>query len=339
MSKLLYITLIILLFSCKEKNNESGRKRGSVENTDTLLKTGGVRYIRLESGHQIWTKKVGNGPVKVLLLHDGPGLSHDYLQCFEDFIPGAGIEIYYYDQLGCGNSDNPSDTTLWNISRFRDEVEEVRKALGLEQFYLYGHGWGGMLALEYLTQHQENLRGVILSNAAAGINSIYRRSLLKKYLSSTEYQKLDSLSQKLDFNSPLYNQLLYSRYFNQTFCRLNPWPAPVLTSIAKTNRQQFRQMMGDDVFSCRGNLTSWQRWDTLKNLSVPALIIGGMKDEVDPTDVKELGRKMPNSRTVFCEQGSKMSMFDDQPHYFRELIRFLKESEEGVFSPDPLPES
>jgi len=330
--------LIGLLLSCRE-NIENANQPGQEEIADSVLKTGGVRYIRLESGHQVWTKKVGKGLVKVLLLHDGPGLSHDYLQCFEDYIVGKGIEIYYYDQLGCGNSDNPLDTALWNISRFRDEVEQVRKALGLEQFYIYGHGWGGMLALEYLTQYQENLRGVILSNASAGLNPDYRRSLLKKYLSASEFQVLDSLCTRLDFNSPLYNQLLYSRYYNQTFCRLNPWPAPLLTSLAKSNHSQFRQMIGDDVLNSRGNLSSWQRWDTLQTLSVPALIIGGMKDEVNPADVKELGRKMPNSRTIFCEKGSKMSMFDDQTHYFRELIRFLKESEEGSFNPDPLPES
>lgn len=338
MKRVLFIFLIGFFFSCRE-NNDSTRQAGPEEKSDTLLKTGGVRFIRLESGHQIWTKKVGSGPVKVLLLHDGPGLSHDYLQCFEDFIQGTGIEIYYYDQLGCGNSDNPADTGLWHISRFCDEVEEVRKALSLDQFYLFGHGWGGMLALEYLTRHQENLKGAIISNAAAGLNPIYRKSLLQQYLPAPEFQKLDSISKKLDFNAPLYNQILYSRYFNQTYCRLKPWPAPVLTSLAKSNHQQYRQMVGEDVFSYRGNLASWQRWDTLTTLSVPALIIGGLKDEVDPADVKELGRKMPNSRTILCERGSKMSMFDDQVRYFRELIRFLKESEEGSFNPDPLPES
>jgi proline iminopeptidase len=335
------VILFILLFifhSCREKEH-SGKESASTQVSDSLLKTGGVRYIRLESGHQIWTKKVGHGPIKLLLLHDGPGLSHDYLQCFEDFIQGTGIEIYYYDQLGCGNSDHPSDTALWNISRFREEVEEVRKALGLEQFYLFGHGWGGMLALEYLTAYQDNLKGAVISNATAGLHQDYKTSLLKKYLSGQEYQIMDSLSRVKSYQTPQYQKILYSKFYSQTLCRMKPWPAPLLTSMAKSNFEQYRHMMGDNALACEGNLLKWKRQDTLRTLSLPCLVIGGKMDEVNPEVLKKEGRMMPNSRTIMCSQGSRMSLYDEQIRYFRELLRFLKETEEGTFTPDPLPES
>jgi proline iminopeptidase len=87
-------------------------------------------------------------PIKVLLLHGGPGADHSYFECFEDFLPQNGIEFYYYDQLDSTNSDKPNDPKLWTIERFRDEVEAERKGLGLEHFYLFGHSWGGMLAME-----------------------------------------------------------------------------------------------------------------------------------------------------------------------------------------------
>ncbi len=74
--------------------------------------------------------------------------------CFEDFFPKEGIEFYYYDQLGAGNSDIPTDISLWNIPRYVEEVEQVRKGLGLDNFYLLGHSWGGMLAMEYLDKYQ-----------------------------------------------------------------------------------------------------------------------------------------------------------------------------------------
>jgi proline iminopeptidase len=105
----------------------------------------------------------GQAPIKVLLLHGGPGLNHIYLECFEDYLPQNGIEFYYYDQLGGLFSDNPDDPSLWTIERYTDEVEEVRKGLGLDQFYLYGHSWGGMLTYEYALKYGSRLKGAIVS--------------------------------------------------------------------------------------------------------------------------------------------------------------------------------
>lgn len=116
----------------------------------TTVKTGGRFMVPVRGGkYNVWVQRLGRGPIKVLLLHGGPGLNHVYLECFEDFLPRAGIEMYYYDQLGCLYSDTPDDPSLWTVEGYLGEVEEVRRGLGLEQFYLYGHSWGGMLTYEY----------------------------------------------------------------------------------------------------------------------------------------------------------------------------------------------
>ncbi len=118
------------------------------------VKTGGARLVPVRGGkYRVWVERLGEGPIKVLLLHGGPGMSHLYLRCFQDFLPQAGIEMYYYDQLGCLFSDTPDDQSLWTIDGYRDEVEDVRRALGLENFYLYGHSWGGMLTYEYALKY------------------------------------------------------------------------------------------------------------------------------------------------------------------------------------------
>jgi proline iminopeptidase len=138
---------------------------------DRQVRTGGSRMVNIGGGHQVWTKKVGNAPTKVLLLHGGPGADHSYFECFEDFLPQNGIAFYYYDQLDSTNSDKPNDPNLWTIERFRDEVEAVREGLGLEQFYLLGHSWGGMLAIEYALTYSQHLKGLIISNMTAGIQA------------------------------------------------------------------------------------------------------------------------------------------------------------------------
>src|SRR3974377_1538199 len=86
------------------------------------VRTGGSRMIPIPGGFNVWTKSVGNAPTKTLLLDGGHGFRHDYLECFEDFLPQAGIEFYYYDQLGCGNSDHPNEDGLWTVARYTDEV-------------------------------------------------------------------------------------------------------------------------------------------------------------------------------------------------------------------------
>lgn len=131
---------------------------------------GGIRMIPVHTpkgDFRVWTRRVGSNPrVKVLLLHGGPGATHEYLAAFDSYFPAAGIEYYSYDQLGSAWSDQPDDPDLWTIPRFVDEVEQVRLALGLDRdnFYLLGHSWGGMLAIEYALEHQQHLKGLVISN-------------------------------------------------------------------------------------------------------------------------------------------------------------------------------
>jgi proline iminopeptidase len=99
---------------------------------DDLL-SGGVKTIPVttpKGTFKVWTKRVGNNPkVKVLLLHGGPGVTHEIYEVFDSYFPSAGIEYYYYDQLGSYFSDQPDDSSLWSLPRFVEEVEQVRKAL------------------------------------------------------------------------------------------------------------------------------------------------------------------------------------------------------------------
>jgi proline iminopeptidase len=133
-------------------------------------KMSGIKMIPIQTPFgefKVWTKKIGDNPtIKVLLLHGGPGGTHEYFECFDDFFPGKGFEYYYYDQLGSYYSDQPTESGLWEISRFVEEVEQVRKALKLDisSFYLWGHSWGGILAVEYALKYQNNLKGLVISN-------------------------------------------------------------------------------------------------------------------------------------------------------------------------------
>ena len=136
---------------------------------------GGVQLIPITThagDFKVWTRRFGNNArIKLLLLHGGPGCTHEYFEPCDSYLPAAGIEYYFYDQLGSHYSDQPEDPTLWEIDRFVDEVEQVRRALGLDasNFFVLGHSWGGILAMEYALRHQQHLRGLVISNMMASI--------------------------------------------------------------------------------------------------------------------------------------------------------------------------
>jgi proline iminopeptidase len=290
------------------------------------IRVAGIRMLPVAGGkYKVWTKKIGSGALKVLLLHGGPGFSHEYLEAFESFLPQAGIEMYYYDQLGCNNSDQPDDASLWTLARYTEEVEEVRRALGLDNFVLCGHSWGGILAMEYALNHQQHLRGLVISNMTAGVQSFLKRAdFIKLQLPSETLGRLDRLEARQDYDSPEYVQIMMEDLYPRVFCRTHPWPEPVSRSLRHANNAIYNLMQGKSEFLVTGNLKNWERWDRLHEITVKTLTVGARHDEMDPEDMKKMAGLMRNASYAFCPNGSHLCMWDDQEIYFRHLLGFLR---------------
>lgn len=338
MRVLIIICSIILWMGCNEQKNNPNK--GLTVNESQAppyneVQTGNTKIITADGRYKVWTKKAGSGDIKVLLLHGGSGLTHDYFESFEEFLLSAGIELYYYDKLGAGNSYSPDDTSLWNLPRFVEEVDQVRRGLGLENFYLLGLSWGSLLAMEYLHKYQDHVKAAVLSNMTAGMKNFtgYPQKLKQELFARQEIKKFDSLDRLHRYEDPAHQKLLMKLYSN-IVCRLDPWLEPLMRSLTKTNTSIFSQMWGTDEFHVTGNLKNWEMWDRLSNIRIPTLVIGGEKDEMNPEDMRKEGKLIPNSRTYLCPGGSHMAMYDDQQNYFNSLITFLKDVEEKKFKPD-----
>lgn len=290
------------------------------------IRTAGIRMVPVVGGkYKVWTKKIGSGSVKVLILHGGPGFSHEYLEALESFLPPAGIEMYYYDQLGCNNSDQPDDPTLWTLGRYTEEVEEVRRALGLEHFVLYGHSWGGILAIEYALNYQQRLRGLVISDMTAGMQSYLKRTAsIKRGLPPDTLARLTALEAREDYDSPEYQNIMMEDLYPRMLCRIQPWPEPVSRAFRHANDKIYTLMQGKSEFLVTGNLKDWERWDRLHEIRVRTLTIGARYDEMDPEDMKKMAALMPNAQNAFCANGSHLCMWDDQQTYFDHLLRFLR---------------
>lgn len=306
--------------------DEAAERTGDALNPGGILMAG-IRMVPVcSSKYKVWTKKVGSGPVKVLLLHGGPGFPHDYLEAMESFLPQAGIEMYYYDQLGVGNSDVPVDPALWTLARYTSEVEEVRQGLKLDNFVLYGQSWGGMLAIEYALQHQRHLRGLVISNMTAGIASYLRRvdALKERLLSKQQRAQLDALEAAKDYDNPAYKHIVEETLYPKMLCRLTPWPEPVTRAFRLANEKIYNQMQGKSEFEVTGNLRDWDRWDRLHEIRVKTLTMGAFYDEMDPDDMVKMAKMMPNATSAICSNGSHLTLWDDQAAYFGHLLKFLK---------------
>jgi proline iminopeptidase len=299
--------------------------------TDALnppgIRVAGIRMIPVVGGkYKVWTKRIGSGPIKVLLLHGGPGVCHDYLEAFESFLPQAGIEMYYYDQLGCGNSDQPDDPALWTIPRYLTEVEEVRTGLGLDNFVLIGHSWGGMLGIEYALKYQQHLRGLVISNMTAGMQSYLKRltALKSQLLTPAELAKFNALEAAKDYDNPEYNRIVTEVLYPKMLCRIQPWPEPVTRAFRLLNPKIYNQMQGKSEFEVTGSMRDWERWDRLHEIKTKTLTIGATHDEMDPADMKKIATLMSNATFALCPNGSHLDMWDDQATYFHHILTYLK---------------
>jgi proline iminopeptidase len=300
---------------------------------ETGIRDGGVQMITIDGGHKVWTKRFGSGRIKVLLLHGGPALTHEYMECFESFFPREGIEFYEYDQLGSYYSDQPTDSSLWTTARFVEEVEQVRKALGLEQFYLLGHSWGGILAIEYALKYQDHLAGLVISNMTASIPryGAYNKNVLRAAMRKTLVDSLEGYEARGDLKNPVYVDLVNREFYTRHILRrpLEEWPEPVNRAFKHLNEKIYVMMQGPSEFKVGGRLLQWDRWNDMKNIRVPTLCIGARYDTMDPKDMEEMSKMAPKGRYHFCPEGSHCCFWDDQEHYFPGLIQFLKDADAG----------
>jgi len=305
---------------------------------------GGVRMIPIttpKGTFKVWTKRVGNNPrIKVLLLHGGPGATHEYFEMLDSYFPGEGIEYYYYDQLGSFYSEPvPDMSALLDIPRWVDEVEQVRKALGLgrDNFYLVGHSWGGILAMEYALAHGAELKGLVISNMMASIpeyNS-YAKTVLMPAMDQAALAEIQKLEATKDTQNPRYMELLMPHHYAQHILRrpAAEWPDPALRAFAHINNNVYVPMQGPSELGASGTLEKWDRFADLAKIAVPTLVIGAAHDTMDPKYMERMAKALPRGRYLFMPDGSHMSMYDDQQRWVGGIVAFLRDVDAGRFTP------
>jgi len=340
---LLLVASALVLLGCSNDAPSTLAVSGDyLDNTGRAdVLSGGVRMIPVETPKgtfRVWTKRVGNNPtMKVLLLHGGPGFSHEYLEAFDSYFPAASIEYYYYDQLGSFFSDQPDEPELWELPRFVEEVEQVRQALGLsrDNFYLYGQSWGGMLAIEYALKYQQHLKGLIISNMMASIPAYneYAESVLMPDMDQTVLAEIKDYEKAEDYHNPRYMELLMEHHYAKHILRMPPaeWPDPVNRGFNHMNPAVYIPLQGPSELGASGKLEHWDRTADLAKITTPTLVIGAQYDSMDPKHMEWMAGAVANGRYLYCPNGSHLALYDDQVIYFDGLIKFIRDVDVGRY--------
>ncbi|HKH12629.1 MAG TPA: proline iminopeptidase-family hydrolase [Rubrobacter sp.] len=279
-------------------------------------------------GYRVWYARVGEGGVPLLVLHGGPGAGHDYLDPLEGL--AADRTVVFYDQLGCGRSDRPDDTSLWKMGRFVDEVDVVRDALGLGEIHLLGQSWGGWLAIEYMLARPSGVVGLVLASTSASIRQfVAEAERLKAALPPDVYETMLRHEAAGELHHPDYEAAALE-FYNRHVCRLDPWPEPMLRTIENLDGNPvYETMNGPNEFFVIGNLKDWDREDRLGEIRTPTLVTVGRHDEITPACAETLRRGIPGSEIRVFEESSHTAHLEETEEYLRTVGDFLVRVENG----------
>ena len=339
------LIILLLIMSCADKpnKNEIIEKSSYFDYSKSNdQNTGGIKMIPIKTPKgtfKVYTKRMGNNPkMRVLLLHGGPGGTHEEFGNFDGYLPNEKIEYIYYDQLDSYYSDKPNDSTLWTTEHFVEEVEQVRKSLNLtkDNFYLLGQSWGGILAMEYALKYQDNLKGLIVSNMVASVPEYnkYAQDVLGPQLPEDVLKEIKEIEANKDYTNPRYEELLMKHFYTEHILRkpLDKWPKSVHLLFEHLNPGIYTYMQGPSEFGISGDATlkDWDISDKLKDIKVPTLMLGAKYDTMDPKYMEWMATEVQNGQSI-TTNGSHLSQFDDPEIYFSALVKFIKDVDSREF--------
>ncbi len=264
--------------------------------------------------------------LNLMVLHGGPGASHDYLIPLAE-LSSYNINVLFYDQFGSGRSDEPNDLSKYTVDYGVEEAEEVRKQIfNDDKIVLLGHSYGGMLALAYALKYQDNLIGLIISN---GLSSIpYTLQEMKRLIEELPERyrlAIKRYDEMGDYEHPDYVEAV-QYWIRQHVIRMDNLPEPVRISFDyASKRKTYRIMNGPNEFTITGTIKDWDVTDQLWRIRVPTLIITGKYDEVTPNVAELMHRNIKNSRLIMFENSSHMPMWEEKKKYLDTVKNFVYE--------------
>lgn len=283
-------------------------------------------------GYETWYRIVGegeeSGKLPILTLHGGPGACHDYLEPMEA-LAATGRRVIFYDQLGCGNSATPSNPSLWTVGLYIEEVDAIRKALGLNRVHLLGQSWGGMLGMEYALTQPAGLTSLIIESSPASMTQwVAEANKLRAALPPDVQQTLLKHEADGTTDDPDYEEAMMV-FYQRHVCRLAEWPECVGRSFEKLseNPEVYYTMNGPSEFHVTGTLKTWDITARLGEIRVPTLVLSGRHDEATPAINATVHNGIPGSESFIFEESAHMCHVEEPERFLSVVSDFLNRVE------------
>lgn len=283
---------------------------------------GYIDFRGFKTWYSVWGD-LDSGRTPLLLLHGGPGYTHNHLQNLSQ-LADRGIPVILYDQLGCGNSDKPDKPELWTIELFVEEIATIRNALKLDTINILGHSWGGSLAVEYLFTNPEGVQKLILSSPLLDTKLwIEENSKLKDQLPPEVSSIMRKHEDAGTTDSAEYKEA--NRIFNKNFlCRLDPQPDDINKSDKECSQQVYETMWGPSESHATGTLKNWTSFDRLNQIELPTLLLSGKYDEATPKQMEMANNLIANSTWKMFENSSHTTNYEEPANYLNTVSAFLR---------------
>lgn len=274
-------------------------------------------------GHETWYRIVGEGGgVPLVLLHGGPGSTHLGLSMLEPLADER--PVVFYDQVGCGNSSQPSDPSLWTVELFVAELANLREALDLERIHLLGHSWGGQLALEYVLGQPSGLESLVLSSTLSSARLWEAEALrLRAELPAEVLTVLERHETAGTVHDPEYQEAT-KEYYRRHVCRLDPWP-PIVEEMHRVSRKEvYETMWGPNEMRPTGVLADWEVTPRLGEITTPALVLCGRYDEATPRQAETIANGLGDEcELVVFEHSAHLTPIEETERYLATVRAFL----------------
>jgi len=283
-------------------------------------------------GYQTYYRIVGDLKSELtplLLLHGGPGSTHNYFESFDRLAEQTGRPVVMYDQLGCGESSMPSDKNLWQASTWIAELKALRTYLGLKRVHLLGQSWGGMLAIIYLCDHQPaGIQSLILASTLSSAKLwAQEEHRLIKAMSLAEQQAIAQAEATGNFSEPAYQAA------NNHFMQLNA-AGPVTAASPEFLRRPkhagtvaYETAWGPNEYCPTGTLRDYDYTEKLAQISTPTLVTSGVNDLCTPLIAKTMVDHLPNADWTLFAHSRHMAFIDEPAAYFKRLESWLAQQD------------
>ncbi len=253
----------------------------------------------------------------VILLHGGPGSTHNYMELLDD-LAADKRSVISYDQLGCGKSYVGNHPELWVAQTWLEELQALLSHLSISNYHLLGQSWGGMLAINFAADYKPaGLRSLVLSSTLPASylwgDECHR---MARMLPANEWEALQEAERTQSFSSEAYLQAV--DHFMELHCgdvTYDESAPECLRREKKFGDEVYETAWGPNELMPQGTLKQWNYIDALPDIATPSLIISGTDDLCTPLIAKTMFDALPNARWELFANCRHMCFADDNPRY------------------------